>query len=106
MLRTCMTAMHMFKNHPNRANIKFIVLPAAKEGLHLCNDISGPIDPIIKIFSKSENCYDINFDFSLVYSYGIESTWQMNIVADLEMTKKAYSTLKNERIDENNFDIN
>ena len=41
-----------------------------------------------------------------MYSYGIESTWQMNIIADVEMTKKAYSTLKNERIDENNFDIN
>ena len=42
MLRTCMTAVHMFKNHPNKKKIKFIILPAAKEGLHLCNDVSGP----------------------------------------------------------------
>ena len=47
-----MTAMHMFKKHPNRKNIKFIVLPAAKEGLHLCNDISGPLNPIYNVFSK------------------------------------------------------
>jgi hypothetical protein len=29
----------------------------------------------------------------------------MNIISDLEMTKKAYSTLKNERINEETFDI-
>jgi hypothetical protein len=52
MLRTCMTAMHMFKKHPNKKNIKFIVLPAAKEGLHLCNDVSGPLSPIQQSFSN------------------------------------------------------
>ena len=52
MLRTCMTAMHMFKKHPNKNNIKFIVLPAAKEGLHLCNDVSGPLSPIQQSFSN------------------------------------------------------
>ena len=41
-----------------------------------------------------------------MFSYGTESTWQMNIISDLEMTKKAYSTLKNERIDEKDFDLN
>ena len=38
MLRTCETAIHTFKNHPNKAGIKFVVLPNIKEGLNLCND--------------------------------------------------------------------
>jgi len=42
MRRTCMTTMHMYKTHPNRENIKFIIVPIAKEGLHLCNDVMQP----------------------------------------------------------------
>jgi broad specificity phosphatase PhoE len=38
MLRTCETAIHTFKTHPNRKNIKFLVLPSLKEGLNVCND--------------------------------------------------------------------
>lgn len=38
MIRTCETAIHIFKGHPNKQNIKFIVLPSVKEGLNLCND--------------------------------------------------------------------
>ena len=35
MYRTCMTTTHMFKTHPNKANIKFVIVPIAKEGMHL-----------------------------------------------------------------------
>jgi broad specificity phosphatase PhoE len=43
MQRALMTTIHMFKNHPNKDNIKFIVLPIAREVLHTTNDIA--IDP-------------------------------------------------------------
>ena len=43
MLRTCMTTKFMFRNHPNKHSIKFIVLPIAKEGMHLCNDMMGDL---------------------------------------------------------------
>lgn len=46
MFRTCMTAMHMFKTHPKRSKIKFLVVPICKEGLHVCNDVCGPMKPI------------------------------------------------------------
>jgi broad specificity phosphatase PhoE len=43
MLRTCMTAVELFKEHPNKDNIKFVVYPLAKESAHLCNDfMKGP----------------------------------------------------------------
>ena len=38
MVRTCETAIHIFKNHPRKKDIKFIILPSVKEGLNLCND--------------------------------------------------------------------
>jgi hypothetical protein len=33
-----MTTVEIFKNHPNKKNIKFVVYPLAKESAHLCND--------------------------------------------------------------------
>jgi hypothetical protein len=41
MIRTCETAIHIFKGHPNKSNIKFIVLLSVKEGLNLSNDKQG-----------------------------------------------------------------
>lgn len=43
MLRTCETAMELFKNHPNKDKIRFVIYPVAKESAHLCNDfMRGP----------------------------------------------------------------
>ena len=85
MLRTCMTTTHMFKTHPNKDKIKFVIVPIAKEGMHLCNDFSGPIAPVYEIFSDPSKCHGLHFDFSMIHSYGTESVWQHNIVGDLEM---------------------
>jgi hypothetical protein len=70
-----MTAANMFKNHPNKAKIKFLVVPFAKECMHLCNDLIGPIKTVYDIYSKPENCFGLNFDFSLMNCYGTEATW-------------------------------
>jgi|LakMenEpi03Aug12_release.lakeMendotaPanAssembly.Ray.scaffolds.fasta_scaffold5343521_1 hypothetical protein len=48
MYRTCMTAMNMFKTHPKRQIIKFVILPIAKEMLNLCNDLIRPINKIME----------------------------------------------------------
>jgi broad specificity phosphatase PhoE len=40
MIRTCMTTIYLFMNHPEKENIKFILLPPAKEVLNLCNDLN------------------------------------------------------------------
>ena len=43
MLRTCMTALELFREHPNKADIRFVLMPLAKESAHLCNDfMKGP----------------------------------------------------------------
>ena len=39
MIRTCITAALLFKNHPNRGEIKFIIAPIIKEVLNLNNDL-------------------------------------------------------------------
>ena len=104
MYRTCMTTVGMFATHPNRSKINFLVVPIAKEGMHLCNDLSGPIKKVFDIYSKPENCHGMKFDFSLFHSYGQEASWQMNIVSDLEAAQQAYSCLKEVK-DENKFGI-
>jgi len=37
------TTVHMFKNHPNKDNIKFVVLPMVREVLHTVCDIANDI---------------------------------------------------------------
>lgn len=39
MMRTIQTAIHLFKSHPNKANIKFIVLPLLKESFNCAYDL-------------------------------------------------------------------
>jgi broad specificity phosphatase PhoE len=43
MQRTLQTTIHMFKNHPNKDNIKFVILPIVREVLKKINDIA--MDP-------------------------------------------------------------
>lgn len=75
MKRTLQTTTEMFKTHPNRANINFIVLPYAKENLHVSNDLCGPLSTTYPFFSKPENVHGIKFDFTLMHCYGRDSTW-------------------------------
>lgn len=42
-----MTTIHMFKNHPDKDNIKFIVLPVVREVLHTTNDIAIDCDELM-----------------------------------------------------------
>ena len=54
MYRTLMTAMNVFKAHPNRQNISFVVLPVAKEALNTCNDCVGPLSHTFDEFKDPE----------------------------------------------------
>jgi len=47
MQRALMTTIHMFKNHPDKDNIKFIVLPMVREVLHTTNDIAIDCDELM-----------------------------------------------------------
>ena len=68
MIRTCETAIHIFKNHPNKDKIKFIVLPSVKEGLNLCNDKQGTYQRLRRIIDPILLEHNLKFDFHLMFS--------------------------------------
>jgi hypothetical protein len=68
MVRTCETAIHIFKSHPNKKIIKFIVLPSIKEGLNLCNDKQGTYARLRRLIDPLLESSGLNFDFSMMFS--------------------------------------
>jgi len=85
MQRAIQTAIHMFKKHPNLANIRFIVLPIIREVLETSNDIMPNIETSAKKYSPGEAiCEGLNFNFALIYLFGIPRLWQIYTLANLE----------------------
>lgn len=94
MLRTCETAIHIFKGHPNRKNIKFIVLPSIKEGLNLCNDKQGTYHRLRRHIDHLLKEYELNFDFSMMFaSFGMPDLAQVNVSVDIERFQEMYKYL-------------
>lgn len=74
--RTITTTIHMFKNHPNKANIKFIVLPIIREILSTTNDFAMDCDELMaKYADGSPLNHGIKFNWSRMYDYGQPSLW-------------------------------
>ena len=85
MQRTLQTTIHMFKNHPQKNQIKFLVVPIIREVLETANDIALDINHIIDKYSpNSEICQGINFDFSLMYLFGQPQLWQIYTLANFD----------------------
>lgn len=88
MQRAMMTTIHMFKNHPDRASIKFVVLPIAREVLHTTNDICmDPFDLVKKYGEGQPEACGLVFDFSRLFIYGIPELWQVYTLANVEKQK-------------------
>ena len=84
MLRTCMTAVELFKDHPNKNNIRFVLVPVMKESAHLCNDfMRGPFKTqIYDKYSDPEKVHGLKFDFQYMFgAFGAESTLQFSCIA-------------------------
>jgi len=47
MQRAMMTTIEMFKNHANKDNIRFVVIPVVREVLHTINDISMDVNELV-----------------------------------------------------------
>ena len=61
------TAIHMFKGHPNKANIKFIVEPAVHEIMHTTNDLNMDALELIQKYAPGQSaCHGVVFDFSRI----------------------------------------
>ena len=85
MQRAIMTTIHMFKNHPNKDNIQFIVLPIIREILHTTNDVAIDCDELmIKYGEGTPAAHGIKFDFSRFYLYGIPQLWQVYTLANVK----------------------
>jgi hypothetical protein len=95
MVRTCETVIHIFKNHPNKAKIKFIVVPSAKEGLHLCNDKQGTYQRLRRIIDPLLKEHGFTFDFSMMFAaFGIPDLAQVNITTTVERFQEVYGYLQ------------
>ena len=71
-----MTTIHMFKNHPNKSNIKFIVLPLVREILHTACDIASDPEKLLVDFGpRSKESHGVNFDFSALWSFAHPRLW-------------------------------
>ena len=76
MQRALMTTIHLFKNHPNKDKIRFIVLPIAREVLHTVCDVAMDCHDLMEKFAEGKPVTEgIKFDFSRFYLYGIPSLW-------------------------------
>lgn len=107
MQRTLQTCIHMFKNHPNKKNIRFIVLPVVREVLETSNDIAHDIDYIVDKYSHGkEICNGIHFDFSLNLLHGQPKLWQIFSLANLKKQKDLILSLQvNEKGEINHQDV-
>jgi hypothetical protein len=95
MQRAMMTTIHMFKNHPQKDQINFVVLPIAREVLHTTNDICmDPYELVEKYGHGKEAACGINFDFSRLFVYGIPELWQVFTLANVELQKAVIEKLK------------
>ena len=74
--RTMQTCIHLFKNHPNKAKIRFVVLPIIREVLETSNDIAHDIEHIVEKYSpEKEICHGLHFDFSMNMLHGQPKLW-------------------------------
>ncbi len=84
MLRTCETAIHVFKTHPRKREIKFVICPILKEGMNLCNDFCGTYERLRKYLDPLLKEHDLTFDFSLLFaSFGLPDLAQIQITTDI-----------------------
>ena len=95
MQRALQTCIHLFKSHPNKKAIKFVVLPIAREVLETSNDIALDIDVIVQKYSKDQPlCEGLHFDFSMNMLLGQPKLWQIFTLANLQKQRDLVMDLR------------
>ena len=62
------TTVHMFKDHPNKDNIQFIVLPMVREVLHTVCDIAIDCFDMMEKYGEGKPAAGgLKFDFSRLF---------------------------------------
>ena len=94
MQRAMQTAIHMFKNHPNLAKIRFIVVPLVHEIMHTCNDMHMDAYELIDKYSAGkEVCQGLNFDFSMILGSGAPNLWAVHTLTNNSTVLEFYTKL-------------
>ena len=76
MKRAMETAVHLFKCHPNKANITFIVTPNLRENLKYYSGISSSFAETKRIMLELCAKYGLKADFSQFYGgYSMPELW-------------------------------
>lgn len=69
--RAIQTAVHMFKDHPNKANITLVIVPIMREIMHTANDIPADYDKVMERYGEgAADAHGLKFDFSMFFLYG------------------------------------
>jgi len=67
-----MTTVNMFRNHPNKENMHFVVMPILREVFYSVGDIAIDCHELMEMYKEgSEAAGGIKFDFSRFFLYGI-----------------------------------
>ena len=93
MRRTLQTAIHMFKHHPNKDQIKFLVVPIIHESVGTFDDINMDPEELIKTYSDLDRCHGVQFDFSTLCSTGPPSLWYMKTFTNNKTVMEFYERL-------------
>ena len=80
--RNIQTAIHLFKNHPNRKNINFVILPIVREVICAKDDINSDVYLIMQQYSEKNTYhkYGIKFDFSNIMQYESPQLWSVYVM--------------------------
>lgn len=92
--RTIQTCILMFKNHPQKKDIKFILVPILREVLHTLCDVPTDVHCIMEQFAQGkEACHGIDFDFTLLKANGDPQLWTVNVMTNPKKNALFYSKM-------------
>lgn len=86
--RTIQTCYHMFKHHPARDKIRFLLTPLIHEKLFVVSDIGASSLAELRKFIELNLGNQIKFDFELLNSLPHPDNWQLEVM-DNNKTKQS-----------------
>lgn len=94
MQRALQTAIHMFKTHPNKENIVFIVLPLIHEYFNTSNDIPADCYKVMERYAVGNaECHGLKFDFSMLMAQAVPQMWCIDSLTNVEKRSKLMSKM-------------
>ena len=84
----------MFKNHPNKEKITFIVMPLIHEFYHTSNDIPHDYMKVIERYAPGKpECHGVKFDFSMILANANPQLWAAMQLTNVEKQAKLLSRM-------------